>query len=650
LRVQKATELAALLEPPAPEEKTADFDTRELMPATAPAEEDTQILPPKWPSADETQILPSKSLPGDNTQILPSTQLSGDDTQILPSKPPSADDTFILPSRRPSADDTQILPSTPPRGDDTQILPVPVGSPPAKEAPLTLFNRYEYHPNISLIGKGGFSRVYKAFDRRLDRWVALKIYKGNEFLERYSPIAEIRRVVNLDHPNICRYLDIEEIEKENGFGEKETTQICVMELLDGGNFAQYYAAHPEEMVMKKLLADVLTGLAYLHKNGMIHRDIKPANILIKETMDGPVAKITDFGISKLSNSINSNSSSALIVSIPYMAPEQLNAKKYGINENISFNLDLWSLGVTIYEVITNDILFRNNEQDSSEQIMTNIMAPELPAKVRELPQPFRDIVSHCIVKDARNRAQRAEELIAMLHRNSDEKPAMPPPPTMPPPPQSPAAEPVQKPKKFSFLETPKEGTTIVKEELSPPPSKPRPERLIRNLTIAIAAAAAIFCIVLYFYLDTKKKEQLLLLPGKKPDSVSIVSSVPVQNETPKPKPTPQDSFVVPPVEKVDNKPRESTNPPLRRVVETTHPGNQKYVLRLTANENCKVKVGPEDYYDLNKDQELKIRLSPGQYAIQATGIDNPKLTYLGSLAVTEKDMGRTVRYKILLHP
>jgi len=279
-----------------------------------------------------------------------------------------------------------------------------------------LFNRYEYNPRTGFIGKGGFSRVYKALDRKLDRWVALKLYKSGESADRYSPFAEIRRVINLDHPNICRYLDIEEMEKENAFGEKEVMQICVMELLDGGNLHEYYAAHATDEVLKKLLTDVLKGLEYLHKNGIVHRDIKPANILIKEAYDGPVAKITDFGISKLSDSINHHSSSALVVSIPYMAPEQLNVKRYGIDEKIGYNLDLWSLGVTIYEIITGKVLFKNSESETSEQIMTNIMAPELPEKINELPQPFLDIVRRCVVKNARERVQRAEELIEMLHR------------------------------------------------------------------------------------------------------------------------------------------------------------------------------------------------------------------------------------------
>lgn len=296
---------------------------------------------------------------------------------------------------------------------------------PKEDSPgkVSLFNRYDYVPSTDLIGKGGFSRVYKAFDKKLSRWVALKIYKTGDFSDRYSPIAEIKRVINLDHSNICRYLDIEEIEKENPFGEKEKIQVCVMELLDSGNFAEfYYKSDRNPDVLKKLLHDVLNGIAYLHKNGIIHRDIKPANILIKKTIEGPVAKITDFGISKLSDSVNNNSSSALIVSIPYMAPEQLNPRKYGIKEKISYNLDLWSFGVTVYEVMTGEVLFKNSEQDSSEQIMANIMAPELPLKINEIPQPFRDIISSCIVKNATERAQKAEELLVLLNSTVNEAP------------------------------------------------------------------------------------------------------------------------------------------------------------------------------------------------------------------------------------
>jgi serine/threonine protein kinase len=97
-----------------------------------------------------------------------------------------------------------------------------------------------------------------------------------------------------------------------------------------------------------------------------------------------------------------------------MAPEQLNVKRYGIDEKISYNLDLWALGVTLNEVLTGKVLFKNTEGDSNEEIMANILAPGLQDKIAVLPEPFLDIVRRCLVKDARRRAQRAEELIELL--------------------------------------------------------------------------------------------------------------------------------------------------------------------------------------------------------------------------------------------
>jgi serine/threonine protein kinase len=384
---------------------------------------------------------------------------------------------------------------------------------------ITLFNRYDYYPVVDLIGKGGFSRVYKAFDQKLSRWVALEIYKTSEFSDRYSPIAEIKRVINLDHSNICRYLDIEEIEKVNPFGETEKIQVCVMELLDSGNFSEYFNNTGRDLnVMKKLLQDVLHGISYLHKNGIIHRDIKPANILIKKTVEGPVAKITDFGISKLSDSVNNNTSSALIVSIPYMAPEQLNAKKYGINEKISSNLDLWSLGVTIYEVITGKVLFKNNEQDSSEQIMANIMAPELPDKINELSEPFRTIVTYCMIKNANERAQKTEELLVILNSSGKLEPAVPIIPAQPSETIIKTASPVKAPyneeikkteNSISIPEKPDEQVSKrkIRIALDSPEIEKRAKKQISVLKICIAAASVLLLIASFFYFTVSNNEK-----------------------------------------------------------------------------------------------------------------------------------------------
>ncbi len=191
-----------------------------------------------------------------------------DDTQLLMDKKNaeagSADITRVLMpvatvSLSKDNDETSVLkqPVATTANDDTKLLDEKASKEtPAEEThsenKILLFKRYEYYPNKNLIGKGGFSRVYKAFDKKLQRWVALKIYKTGDFSDRYSPIAEIQRVVNLDHSNICRYLDIEEIEKVNPFGERENIQVCVMELLDSGNLMQYHQSNPDVEIFKKI--------------------------------------------------------------------------------------------------------------------------------------------------------------------------------------------------------------------------------------------------------------------------------------------------------------------------------------------------------------------------------------------------------------
>jgi|GEM_PF-1719826 len=271
--------------------------------------------------------------------------------------------------------------------------------------------RYQYHPEKDLIGKGGFSRVFKAHDTLLQRDVALKVFSTTA-AEKYDLVHEIRRVIAFDHPNLCRYYDVELLEGKTALGEVESFQVGIMELLDGGEIRSYLRANPQHT--HKLLEDVLHGLAYLHEHGIIHRDLKPQNILIKLTSKGPVAKITDFGISKSLDTEHS-ASSALMGTIEYMAPEQFNPNKYGIDGKITTNLDLWSYALLTYELLTGKHFFGSRSNgDSSEQLMSSILGDIDPNAFDEIPQPFRDVMKVTLVKDARLRAQKAEELIAIV--------------------------------------------------------------------------------------------------------------------------------------------------------------------------------------------------------------------------------------------
>ncbi len=305
---------------------------------------------------------------------------------------------------------------------------------------MNLKERYQYNPKTDLVGRGGFSKVFKAYDTVLHRQVALKVFTA-EISEKYDLVNEIRRVISLDHPNLCRYYDVAFIESTTAMGEDEKLQVGIMEYLEGSDLETYCLAHPELCI--QLLTDVLKGLSYLHKRGIIHRDLKPQNILIKITDDGPIAKITDFGISKDVRSSNTGFS-LLMGTIEYMAPEQFSPEKFGINGKIATNLDLWSFGLIVYSLVSGNSLFGNRNNSSAEQVMGNIINEELTKeKISQLPEPYLSIASCCLVKDAKLRVQTAAELIPLLQG----KPAITPVVNndtivlpKPQPPQKPAIE------------------------------------------------------------------------------------------------------------------------------------------------------------------------------------------------------------------
>lgn len=679
-RIQDAGELLDILNAVSKNQGSSVDDTGLL----SMAEEDQQ--------GEDTMVIDLQSGKTGNTALMQSDNgdaNNADDTGqvIIPSsQQESSDDTSILSGALSSVstDDTGVIKNIPSGNDDTEIIaapaqerqhipkeePAPVQNETPKEGSIVLFNRYEYLPVADLIGRGGFSRVYKAYDRKLSRWVALKIYKTNDLSDRYSPFAEIKRVINLDNGNICRYLDIEEMENLNPFGEMEKIQVCVMELMDSGNIAEYYKAHPDPRILKKLLADILHGLSYLHKKGIIHRDIKPANILIKESIEGPVAKITDFGISKVSDTVGNNSTSALIVSIPFMAPEQFNTKKYGINNRISFNLDLWSLGVTIYEIFTGDVLFKDNDTDNSEQIMANIMAPELPQKINRLPEPFKAVVAHCLVKDARQRAQKAEELIALLEGNKDI-------PFVPVPPEETAGSmnSGNTPTHYSILpEAVPELNGVGHEISTTQPKKPfhfeydeeekikKENKLLPYRKKILIAGGGLILLLLYFFFikDFMNRNAVTVSPGKsdttthKNNKAQADTLVNIPGKFPAPAGS---NDTVNANEKITGREEQSpkeNNAGSRSGTKQKTPKQgasheakvvDKLSVEIVTDQSCKLFLNGADYADLNAGYILKAYMKPGTYTLEAVSKEGNK-KFGKIISVKEVDMGKSLRVNI----
>ena len=276
--------------------------------------------------------------------------------------------------------------------------------------------RYQFDFAKDLLGTGGFASVYKAKDVLLDRDVAIKIF-SQQSGNKYSVVEEIKKVIKFEHPSLLRYYDVVLLDQQNVLGQKEQLQIGVMEYANAGDLKDFAKANPNSPLLFKFLQQVLKGLEYLHQKNIVHRDLKPQNILLVEENGQINAKLSDFGISKDMES-EAKSSTMAVGTIEYMAPEQFSPQKYGIDGKIGSNVDLWSFGIMVHELITQTTPFGSRDGNTTaEQIMSSILSTEQPKDFDKLPEPYRTVVKKCLVANAKERIRKASELIQYFDSN-----------------------------------------------------------------------------------------------------------------------------------------------------------------------------------------------------------------------------------------
>jgi Tol biopolymer transport system component/predicted Ser/Thr protein kinase len=253
---------------------------------------------------------------------------------------------------------------------------------------------------IEHLGAGGMGDVYLAVDSKLDRKVALKFLPAQMTAQpdaRARFLQEARAASALNHPNICTIHDIQ---------EHDGQLFIVMEHVDGQTLRDKRATLSPKQVLE-IGAQIADGLAAAHEHGIVHRDIKPENIMIRK--DG-IVQIMDFGLAKLHGATRLTKEGSTIGTAGYMSPEQVQ----GLDTD--HRSDIFSLGVVLYELLTDQMPFRGMHDTAIMYEIVNIDAAP-PSAIRPEIEPELDrILLECLDKDRDERYQSAKELAKDLRR------------------------------------------------------------------------------------------------------------------------------------------------------------------------------------------------------------------------------------------
>ncbi len=294
---------------------------------------------------------------------------------------------------------------TPPRGTGIDVhhdTPAFGHQPTQSEVPFKCLGPYRIDAKI---GAGGMGDVYRGYDERLERTVALKVLprelaRQQAFVDRFT--SEARAVAKLVHPHIVPIYQI---------GEEQGHHYFAMQYIAGGSLTELLKANgklPSQSAIQ-LISQVVAGLAHAHEQGLVHRDIKPGNILI-DHLSGK-ALLADFGLVKsLSSELQQTATGVVMGTVDYLSPEQ------GRGQPVDGRSDLYSVGVLLYQMLSGRLPFQADSPTSMIFQHAYEIPPPLTEIIPSVPADVAQIVHRLLLKDPNARYQTAGELLADFNR------------------------------------------------------------------------------------------------------------------------------------------------------------------------------------------------------------------------------------------
>ena len=261
-------------------------------------------------------------------------------------------------------------------------------------------NFFDYYEMLDDLGEGIFGSVKLGVEKKTKERVAIKIIKKKK--AKPSDIELVRTEIDImklcHHPNVVHLLD---------HFENAEYIFIVMEYIRGGRLTDYMKEKKFNFSEKRaaeLIYEIAVGVKYLHKYGIIHRDLKPDNIMLTEANDKGHIKIMDFGLSKILGKKEKTSDG--FGTLTFVSPEVLIRKPY--NKEI----DIWSIGVILYLMLSGDLPF-DDEEDDEQKIAKSIVFNEVEFPQKKFGNKSKeviDLIKRCLTKEPKDRIK-VDEII-----------------------------------------------------------------------------------------------------------------------------------------------------------------------------------------------------------------------------------------------